>query len=68
MEVSIGILSILLITMIILVGWAFYVIRRDRLSFLQGLKTQSRLEDGTISREEFAKLVYEAILTGQWEP
>lgn len=68
MELSLSLLSIVALVVIILVGWSFYVIRRDRLSFLQTLKNKSRLEDGKISREEFARLVYEAILSGEWEP
>lgn len=68
MEVSISIISVTLVIVLILIGWSIYVIRRDRMGAIHDLKNQARLEDGSVSREQFAKLVYEAILTGRWEP
>ena len=68
MEVSLGIIAIFVIIVALILGWSIYVIRRDRIGILHELKNSARMEDGTISREEFAELVKQAILTGKWEP
>lgn len=68
MEISISIIVILVVIVIIMVGWSIYVIRRDRMGIIHDIKNQARLDDGTVSRDKFAELVYQAILTGKWEP
>lgn len=68
MEISISLIVVILVIVIILLGWSIYVIRRDRLGILHQLKNEARLENGVVSREKFAELVYQAILTGKWEP
>lgn len=68
MEVSISVIAIVVIITILILGWSVYVIRRDRIGIIHEIKNQARMEDGTISREQFAELIKQAILTGKWEP
>jgi hypothetical protein len=68
MEISISIIVIVVVIVVILIGWSIYVIRRDRMGAIHEFKNQARMEDGTVSREKFAELVYQAILIGKWEP
>ena len=68
MEVSLSVVAVVVIIVILILGWSIYVIRRDRVGVIHEIKNQARMEDGTISREQFAELVKQAILTGAWEP
>ena len=68
MEVSISVITIMLVIVLIILGWSIYVIRRDRIGIIHEIKNQARLDDGSVSRERFAELIKEAILNGKWEP
>lgn len=68
MEVSFNLVVALCVVVLIMLGWSIYVIRKDRMGVIQHYKNEARGQDGIVSREKFAELIYQAILDGKWEP